>query len=122
MIQGFEKQTQPLNDYERDTLLPVIVRGLQNKIGADKVITGSKIIRCMKYHGYKLDGPRLRKIINHIRANELVPCLVSTSAGYYVATSADEVDDCIASLQGRVNAIQANIDALEQQRDKYFNN
>lgn len=120
MIQGFETQTQPLNDYERDTLLPVIVRGLRTKIGAAKVITGSTIIRAMKGAGYKLDGPRLRKIINHIRAHGYVPCLVSTSNGYYVATSVKEVDDCIASLQGRVSAIQANIEALQIQRSVLF--
>ena len=120
MIQGFDKQTAPINDYERDTLLPLIVRGLETKIGAARVITGSTIIRKMRALGYKLDGPRLRKIINHIRANSLVSCLVSTSAGYYVATSAAEVDECIASLKGRVSAIQANIDALQQQRAGKF--
>lgn len=121
MIQGFDKQTAPLNDYEQNTLLPVIVSGLKTKIGAAKVITGSTIIKCMKAAGYKLDGPRLRKIINHIRTNELVPCLVSHSGGYYVATSRDEVDDCIASIQGRIASQQAIIDALKVQQQKYFN-
>lgn len=116
MIQGFERQTAPLNDYELNTLLPVIVRGLRTKIGAAKVITGAAIVRAMNGAGYKLDGPRLRKIINHIRMMGYVPCLVSTSNGYFVATSPAEVDECIASLQGRVDAIQANIDALVRQR------
>lgn len=120
MLQGFDKQTAPLNDYEQNTLLPVIVSGLKTKIGVAKVITGSTIIKCMKRAGYKLDGPRLRKIINHIRTNDLVPCLVSHSGGYYIATSADEVDDCIASIQGRIASQQAIIDALKDQQQKYF--
>jgi hypothetical protein len=121
MLNGFSQQTAPLNDYEQNTLLPVIVSGLKTKIGAAKVIAGSTIIKCMKAAGYKLDGPRLRKIINHIRANGCVPCLVSTSAGYYVATSPEEVDDCISSIQGRIASQQAIVDALTKQRNQYFN-
>lgn len=121
MIQGFDKQTAPLNDYERDTLLPVIIRGLRARIGASRIIAGSKIIDCMKRAGYKLDGPRLRKIINYIRNNELVPCLVSNGKGYFVATSAEEVDGCIDSIQGRIASQQIIIAALQQQRQKYFN-
>jgi len=120
MIKGFEEQTAPLTDYELVTLLPVIVYGLKFKVGADKVIAGSQIIRSMKQLGYKLDGPRLRKIINHIRAHDLIPGLVSTSQGYYVATSASEIDDCIESLQGRVAATQTIIDALQRQKRQVF--
>lgn len=120
MLQGFEKQTAPLNDYERDTLLPLIVRGLKTKIGEGMVIASSTIIRKMKAAGYKLDGPRLRKIINHIRNNDIIPGLVSNSNGYYVATTVNDYDDCISSLQGRVNAIQANIDALTRQRNNAY--
>lgn len=122
MLKGFEQQTSPLNEYELGTLLPLIIRGLQTKIGVTRVIPGSTIIRKMKALGYKLDGPRLRKIINHIRNNDIIPGLVSNSNGYYVATSADEIDDCITSLQGRVDAIQSNIDALKRQRDNNYNN
>lgn len=116
MIKGFEKQTAPLNDYERDTLLPVIRSGLSTKIGAAKVISSTTIIRKMRDAGYKLTDARLRKIISHIRTNNLIYGLVSTGKGYFVATKASEIDDCIESMRGRVAAIQANIEALERQR------
>jgi len=116
MIHGFEEQTQPLNDYERDTLLPVIRKGLSSKRGREQSITSSAIIRRMKEHGYKLDGPRLRKIINHIRANDMIAGLVSTSKGYYIATTAQEIEEYISSLYGRVAAIQEIITALARQR------
>ena len=116
MIQGFEEITQPLTDYERDTLLPLIRWGLSTKLGKDKSIAGSTIIKKMKAQGYKLDGPRLRKIINHIRANDMITGLVSTSKGYYVASTAEEIDDYIYSLQGRVEAIKEVIRALSRQR------
>lgn len=76
MIQGFEEQTQPLNDYERGTLLPLIVLGLRTKLGAGRAITGAKICAAMRSRGYQIDAPRLRKIVNHIRTNDMVPCLV----------------------------------------------
>lgn len=121
MLQGFQEQTAPLNDYEQNTLLPIIIRGLSTKVGSSRTIAGSKIIACMKHAGYKLDAPRLRKIINYIRTNELVPCLVSNGKGYFVATSTDEVDKCIESIQGRIASQQAIISALKDQQQKYFN-
>jgi hypothetical protein len=33
MIQGFEEETQPLTQYEEEVLLPVILKGLQKKVG-----------------------------------------------------------------------------------------
>jgi hypothetical protein len=122
MLKGFEQQTSPLNEYELGTLLPIMVKCLGTKTGAANVISSSTIIRKMKAAGYKLDGPRLRKIIAHIRANDLIVGLVSTGKGYFVATKASEIDDCISSMQGRVDAIQSNIDALKRQRDNIYNN
>lgn len=116
MIQGFEEQTQPLNDYERDTLLPLITLGLKTKVGQGKAITGSCIVDAMKRAGYTLDAPRLRKIVNHIRNNDLLPGLVSTSKGYFVASTGKEIDECIISLTGCVEAIQGVINALKRQR------
>lgn len=120
MIQGFDKETAPLNDYERKVLLPQLLRGLSRKHGKANKITSTKIIEGMRDHGYKIDAPRLRKLINHIRTQGLIPCLVSSGNGYYIATRSDEVDDCIASLQGRIASQLAIIDALKDQKQKYF--
>lgn len=43
MIPGFTPQTEPLNDYERDTLLPIICQGLRNKIGEARAVTNATI-------------------------------------------------------------------------------
>lgn len=120
MLQGFQTQTEPLTEYERDTLLPVIVRGLINKVGEAKAITNAAITKAMRGAGYVLDGPRLRKIINHIRTSDIIPGLVSNAQGYFVATTASEIDECIVSLQGRVDATQAIIRALQRQRQIKF--
>ena len=115
MLNGFKLQTEPLTDYERDTLLPVIVRGLSNKFGKARAITNTAIVKAMKGAGYILTEARLRKIINHIRINGMVRWLVATSNGYYIATSVDEMRQYIESLRGREQAIAAVRKAMEEQ-------
>lgn len=115
MIQGFNQQTEPLTDYERDTLLPVICRGLVTKVGEQKAITNASITTAMKRAGYKLTEARVRKIINHIRTHGLVKWLIATSKGYYIATSIEEVENYIGSLRGREEAIRAVRESMEQQ-------
>lgn len=115
MIQGFAPQTEPLTDYERDTLLPVICRGLSNKIGEARAVTNATITKAMKGAGYQLNEARVRKIINHIRTRGMVRWLIATSKGYYIATSSQDVENYIDSLRGREDAIRAVRQAMEQQ-------
>ena len=79
MIKGFEKITSELSQEEID-LVPTIVKGLSTKLGKDNAITSTKICKAVN-----ITGPRLRKIINHIRIKNLLPALCSTSSGYFVA-------------------------------------
>jgi hypothetical protein len=115
MLNGFDRQTEPLNDYERDTLLPVICRGLKTKIGEARAITNAAITKAMKGAGYQLNEARVRKIINHIRTTGMVKWLIATSKGYYIATSRQEMEDYIGSLRGREDAIRAVRESMEKQ-------
>ena len=115
MLNGFQTQTEPLTDYERNTLLPVICRGLVTKVGEAQAITNTAITKAMKGAGYQLTEARLRKIINHIRVAGLIKWLIATSKGYYIATSRQEMEDYIGSLRGREEAIRAVRESMEQQ-------
>ena len=115
MIHGFKVQTEPLSDYEQNILLPVICRGLSNKVGEGKAITNAAITKAMKGAGYQLNEARVRKIINHIRTTGMVRWLIATSKGYYIATSRQEMEDYIGSLRGREDAIRAVRESMEQQ-------
>lgn len=115
MLNGFTQQTEPLNEYERDTLLPVIVRGLANKFGEARAITNTAITKAMRGAGYQLTEARLRKIINHIRTTGMIRWLIATSKGYYIATSVDEMRQYIESLRGREDAIRAVRESMERQ-------
>ena len=116
MIQGFSEQTKPLTPDENDVILPLIIQGLHSKVGKEKAITNQHICSVLKSQGYKLDNARLRKIINHIRVNNMVIGLVATSDGYYIAESKKELEVYLESLNGRENAIRTVRQSLEKKK------
>lgn len=120
MIQGFEEQTQPLTAKEQQLIQPFIA-GLRTKVGKQNAVTSDQIAAGIKmYCGVKVDGPRIRKIINYIRLNGLVPGLMASSEGYYIATKPEELDEYIESLKGRITAISAVYSSIKKQKELMF--
>jgi len=115
MLKGFIEQTKPLTDYEKTTLLPVMIQGLMGKQGKGKAVKNWIICKCLKKQGYKISEARVRKIINYIRINGMVLGLIATSEGYYIADSKAEIEDYIKSLKGREEAIRVVRESLEKQ-------
>lgn len=116
MIKGFSNETSPLNDYELRVLLPVILAGLKDKQGKRNAVTNGYIIGRLKQQGYRIDAARLRKVINHIRTNDLIPGLIATSEGYFLAEDEQELMDYEDSLRGREEAIKTVRLAIARQR------
>lgn len=106
MLTGFEEITYDLSDYEKNELLPILVRGFQKKIGPDRAVTNSIICARLKEKGCKINPARIRKLVNYIRTHGIVPGLIATSKGYYISDDPLEVGKYIASLRGRENEIQ----------------
>lgn len=103
-ITGFDKQTTPLTTLELMTV-PHIVKlftGATTPLSNNAIAT---YIRTIDSQLPKMDGPRVRKIINHIRTKRLVKNLIANSKGYYVAMSDKEVQNYVKSLNERINAI-----------------
>lgn len=120
MITGFDKETYPLNDYEQNVLLPIVIEGLRVKYGKANAVTNGYIVIKLKALGYKTEAPRLRKIINHIRTNDIIPGLIATSDGYYIATDEQELLDYEESLKGREDAIrEVRLSIARQRRAMY---
>ena len=115
MIGGFENETGSLSEYEKETLLPIFVKCLQRKIGRENAITNRMMCTKMEEYGYKVGETRIRKIINHIRINNLISCLVASGNGYYVADNLKDIKEHIRSLKGREEAIKAVREALQEQ-------
>jgi hypothetical protein len=114
MLKNYEEITKELNDYEKTTIYPLIIAGLQRHQGKDKAITGVAICKAInnKLPGAKLNGVRLRKIIQAIRMTGDLFNVCSTSKGYFVAATQNEIDDCIESLQQRIDQQQKIVNAL----------
>lgn len=117
MIKGFELETHGLTEFELKELIPILVKGFNKRVGKDKAITNSAIIKILtnKYDLNHISEPRIRKAIHFIRDNGLVPRLIASSNGYWVATSQKEMEDWRDSLLGRINAIKNILDYAEMQ-------
>ena len=112
-------ETNRLNDYERGTLLPLVVGFLREAHG--KKLTSYMIADAIRKLGHACDSMRVRKIVNHIRVNAIIPCLAAGSNGYFVASNEAEISETINSLEGRVDAIREVINALKEQRYIKYN-
>ncbi len=119
MITGFEKETQPLTEYEKNVLLPIFLRNLKHKIGAQNSVKNTTIVKKLRQAGYKISDSRVRKIINHIRVNDLIYGIIATSDGYYIAQNSDEMNSYIVSLENRLSAIDAVLRAMKRQKRAY---
>lgn len=115
MITGFSEQTKPLSDYEREVLVPIVANGMLWHQGRKNAVTSSQICQSLRRKGFKIDGPRLRKVMNHIRINGLVGCVIAKSEGYWVSDDTNEIREYIQSLEERASSIMAVSGALSGQ-------
>jgi hypothetical protein len=107
MITLFEEITYELTEYETEILVPLVVKGLSGKIGKENSITNKAICEKLKTSNYKISEPRLRKIIHHIRIEQLIVGLCCNSRGYYVTDSLEELGRYVESLAQRIRSQQA---------------
>lgn len=115
MIEGFPLETAPLNKYERETILPRMVSGLRAANCKENRVTSSRIVRSMKKEGYTIAPARVRKIIHHIRVNDLVERLVASNQGYWIEHDNSEFEKYILSRKERQKAEGLATAALERQ-------
>ena len=112
MITNFENVTFDLTEIE-SKLLPLIIAGFK-KYTKQNPIKEPDIVKRFneKNYEYKLSGVRLRKLVNYIRSNGLLP-LIATSKGYYVSYEKEEILSQIKSLRERASSINKCADGLE---------
>lgn len=115
MIKGFDNETAPLTEYETGVLLPQLISGLKTKQGRRSAVTNKYIVSRLK-GSFKISEARVRKIINHIRTNDLIPGLIATSDGYFIAEAESELLEYEESLKGREDAIREVRQSIARQR------
>ena len=115
MTKGFDNETAPLTGHETAVLLPQLISGLKTKQGRRSAITNKYIVSRLK-GSFKISESRVRKIINHIRTNDLIPGLIATSDGYFIAEAESELLEYEESLKGREDAIREVRQSIARQR------
>jgi hypothetical protein len=114
MIPGFEKYTHELTP-EEIKWLPAIAKGLKRHKGKHQAITNKQMVKGLRAAGFETTGPRMRKMIRVIRLTGMVPRVIASSRGYYVAMNKPEYYKYIDGLKARANAIYSIAMALNTQ-------
>lgn len=112
MIPGFEDITAKLSEEELSHI-PLMVEAFKKKIGEGSAVTADTITRNYKRMGVKMEGPRVRKIVNYIRMKGLLPNLVATSKGYYIEPDPVKLKKYVMGLKMRAKAINAVADSYQ---------
>jgi hypothetical protein len=117
MITNFEEHTYELSSEEME-ILQLVIHGFRaykktNPIKAELIVKRMNIF--LENNGYKirLTQPRLRKLVNYIRSNSLIP-LIATSHGYFTTDCKLTIQQQIISLQERANSIERCAQGLKK--------
>ena len=103
MITGFENITYQLTEEEIE-LAKLVFKGLKFNSSKNNPKTSKHIVKWFKDNGYKMDGARLRKIVNYLRGKQILPNLIATSKGYYVSDDLEEIKKQVKSLTERAKS------------------
>lgn len=132
MVTGFEEFSYEMTPFEKEHILPFMIESWGKvEVGtevsmkamiktANKHCATNNIIRTKgkgKGKVYTTDGPRMRKVIHHIRKYDLVPKLIATSKGYFKTDQDEEVKKFIQSCRERANSYLEIANAMEHHYD-----
>ncbi|MBW2998462.1 hypothetical protein KY321_02890, partial [Candidatus Woesearchaeota archaeon] len=67
-----------------------------------------------------LTQPRIRKIVNYIRNNDLLLLLCANSKGYFLPQNLTELDEYLDTMEKRIKSQLKTFDKLKEQRQKYL--
>jgi len=113
MIINWEEYTHELTEHEKK-IVPRIIQGIVKKVGKQNAITNKDICKRLNHEGYKISGPRVRKIFNFIRSEAIIRNIVATSDGYYIATTQKDLDEYRVSIHARAEAILRNLNGVDK--------
>ena len=106
-----------INDYERDVLVPLVCDILRN---APWTMSALSIAEAIRRQGHPASTRQVRRAINYIRVNGIIPCVASSPKGFFVASNEIEISECISTLEALADSIQEVIEALRRQMYNKF--
>lgn len=111
-----------LTKEEMNIILPVVMRILREKSSPTNQLYGKRIVDWLNYKqeriGFKsaMTETRLRKCINYIRTNGLLP-VIADDNGYYLTNDPIVIREMAESLRRRVASINAAASGLDSLAD-----
>jgi hypothetical protein len=116
MVTNFESITYELTPDElkhvNSLVLALKLRTKESAIKAPEIVKSMNIF-AERHDLCKMTDARLRKCINYIRSNSILP-VIATSNGYYCSYDEKELSDQIKSLTERANSIMDTVFGLNK--------
>lgn len=126
-VAKFEPQTQPLTEKE-SLLVPYTIKAFKNKAyEKSRFLSSRNMVKAIETE-YRIgtgeevwikDSITLRKIVNYLVRNVILP-IGSSWSGYYLLNTKEEFDEEIESLTNRANALNARIQGLKEFRRQAY--
>lgn len=119
-VKTFENHTVDLTERELDLVLDIrqYLRDA-NRIMGGMPVRSKALVKFINNRLYEAEidmqmtDCRLRKFVNHLRSNGLLP-IIATNKGYCLARTRAQIVDQIESLRNRANAINAAASGLQE--------
>lgn len=109
MINGFAEQTVELAPDEIE-IVKILVNRFKQKKGKEHILNNGQLCKALETHYNILTTePRIRKVVQYIRNNNLLIGFIANSHGYYVADSKEEILAWITTMEQRRNSIDTTI-------------
>ena len=109
MLKGYENINFELCEDDLKWIGP-FTKALERRIGKENAVTNKEI-----QQKTGLSSQKVRKIIQHLRVNNLVAGICSNGRGYYIAKNMTEFDECLDSLRQRIFSQMKTLHCLEKQ-------
>jgi len=109
MLVGYENINFELGEEDLKWVGP-FSKSLSKRIGSANAVTNKEI-----QDNTGLSSPKVHKIIQHIRTNNIVNGICSNGKGYYIAKDIHELNECLISLKQRIYSQMKTLHCLEKQ-------
>lgn len=135
MVTGFEPYSSELKPFEKAVILPMIIESWKRKDPAqEELIKMNDMIKSVNIfcinnnicsyrvlksgqHShrttpYKIDGPKMRKVIHHIRTSGVIKNLLANKDGYFRSNDPKKMTDFVKSCIERSNSFMDVANAM----------
>jgi hypothetical protein len=104
-----------LSVHEREVLIPLVMQMLSHRNTKQKVFSNTKIRKVLKEFGEDINDSQIRKIVFHIRNNDLINLLIANNEGYFVSYNRADVEKWVQMQEGKISAMKSTLFSIKRQ-------